>query len=245
MIQISIIIRTKNEQAHIREVFEMLKKQTVCDFEIIVVDSGSIDKTMDIVEEYNNVSNELKGKISSIKIKQEEFTYPYASNIGAKKAQGKYLCYLSGHSVPISNEWLSDGLKCFINDKIAGVYCPPVYPLDDASRIERFSCFLGRIIYKKRKIIKKKVMGLMGTTNAIIRKDLWEKYNFNLEFANGGEDSDWADYWLGKGYFFVCDMKFSVRHTHGKGLVEYIKQYLHWKSCFKPHKFSYRKHKFN
>jgi len=46
----------------------MLKKQIFQDFEIIIVDSGSIDKTINIVEEYNNNSKEIQGKIKIIKI---------------------------------------------------------------------------------------------------------------------------------------------------------------------------------
>lgn len=111
--------------------------------------------------------------------------------------------------------------------------------------LERLICFAGRIIYRKKKIIKKPSMGVMGATNCIIRKDLWEKYNFNLNFANGGEDGDWVSYWMQKGYVAVRDIKFTVRHTHGLGIFRYYKQWQYWKNCAKPHKFEYKKHKFN
>ena len=59
-----------------------------------------------------------------------------------------------------------------------------------------FNKLLGKldIIFKKRKIIMQYKMGVMGFTNAIVRRDLWEQYNFNEEFGMGGEDGDWVRY---------------------------------------------------
>lgn len=253
---ISIIVRTKNESRHLGEVFESLHMQTFQDFEIIIIDSGSTDKTLDIVEEYD-AAGLFTRKIILIKIAPEEFNYPFASNLGAETAQGKYLVYLSGHSVPVFSTWLEDGLKVFNPDpkensglarykkKIMGVYCQTVYPLNDASRFERLLCFWGRIIYRGRKVVSKPLMGCMGATNCMLRRDLWEKHHFNLAFANGGEDGAWAYYWLKHGYVAIRDFRFTVKHTHGLGPWGYFKQYLHWLSCFKPREFEYRKHKFN
>ncbi|MFH0856635.1 MAG: glycosyltransferase family A protein, partial [bacterium] len=161
---VSIIIRTKNEAKHLGDLLEMLKKQTYTDLEIILVDSGSTDGTLEIAKKYG---------VRIIKIRPEDFTFPYASNIGAENAQGKYLVYISGHCLPLSEKWIEDGVRIMENDfvsaavspclmrgtaaslrsasqssmrdcdgdelkkykdKIIGVYCQPVYPLADASR---------------------------------------------------------------------------------------------------------------
>lgn len=55
IINTSWVIRTKNEGEHIGEVLEMLQKQTRQDFEIIIVDSGSTDKTLEIVKKFPSV----------------------------------------------------------------------------------------------------------------------------------------------------------------------------------------------
>ena len=246
---VSIIIRTKNEAAHLGEVLEMLKKQTFQDFEIIIVDSSSTDKTLKIAQEYQE---KYFPSLKIIKIKPEEFTYPYASNIGAENSQGKYLLYLSGHSVPISKSWLENALKHFKNNQVAGVYCNPLYPLNDANLTERIIMFLSRLWriklrrWKKVETISQPRMGVMGTTNAIIRKDLWDQYHFNLDFAGGGEDGDWISYWMERGYVAIRDIKFTVRHSHGLDPVGYWRQYWHWRrDCAKPSPFKYRQHKFN
>lgn len=51
-----------------------------------------------------------------------EFSHFYSCNLGAQSSNGKYLVFLNGHSIPVSNTWLEDGLKDFENDKVAGVF---------------------------------------------------------------------------------------------------------------------------
>ncbi len=80
-------------------------------------------------------------------------------------------------------------------------------------------------------------MGVMGFTNAIIRKDLWEKRNFNEKYGLGGEDGEWANYWFSKGYKAARDIKFSVYHSHGLGYKQLKQQWENWRSSDKPQPF--------
>ena len=92
MSKISIVIRTKNEEKYLAQTLDMLIAQKEMDFEIIIVDSGSTDRTLDIIKNYH---------VKLIEIKPEEFTYGYALNIGAEAASGEYLLNLSAHAIPI------------------------------------------------------------------------------------------------------------------------------------------------
>lgn len=236
----SIIIRTKNEQRWLGVVLEKLKKQSYQDFEIIIIDSGSTDETLDIAKKYTK---------NIFHIKSEDFSYPYALNRGCKKANAqKYFVLLSAHSLPISNTWLQDGINHFSKQDIAGVY-GGVWALSDGSVWEKllFNEWLGKvgIILKKNRIITKDSMGVMGFTNAIVRKDLWEQYNFNEDFGMGGEDGDWVRHWLRKGLVFVREPLFSVYHSHGLGLRDLIRQYKHWKLVNKPQSFKKQTYRSN
>lgn len=221
----SIIIRTKNEEKRIGGVLKLLSIQTEKDFEVIIVDSGSNDKTLDKARKF---IKQLDLKIHNIPPK--DFTYPYACNFGAKKSSGDYLVFLSGHSLPINKYWLENGLKNFTNKNIAGVY-GNVKASVDASLTERIFYFFCRL-FGSRKIITKKKLGVLGSTNSIIVKELWQKRPFNEKFILGGEDTEWANYYLGNGYVIIRDPKFSVYHSHGLGFFQFINQYKLWRKTY-------------
>ena len=236
MAETSIIIRTKNEEKWIGENLKRLAEQTYKNFEIILVDSGSTDRTLDVVGQFLKALN-----IRVFKIKFEEFNYPFALNYGVRQSLAeKYLIILSGHSLPISKTWLEDGIKNFADEKIMGVY-GFVWALPDGSFWEKliFNKYFCKIrnIFKKQIIVECGEMGVMGFTNAIIKKDLWQERNFNEAYGLGGEDGEWANYWFSKGYKAVRDIRFSVYHSHGLGYKQLKQQWEHWRSLDKPQPF--------
>ena len=84
----------------------------------------------------------------------------------------------------------------------------------------------------------------LGFTNALIRRDLWERYPINEKFAAGGEDGDWAKHWIKRGFIIIHDPRFKVYHSHNLGLIDLIKQYLKWRKMGKPLKFNPQKRNF-
>lgn len=81
---LSIIIPTFNEQRDIENCIKSLKQQTYQPLEIIIVDDGSKDKTLNILK-----------KIQGIKVyKQGHFGPGSARNRGAMKAKGKMFIFV-------------------------------------------------------------------------------------------------------------------------------------------------------
>jgi len=235
VVETGIIIRTKNEEKWIKECLERIFSQTYKNFEVIVVDSGSTDKTLDIVKTF---------PVKLIQIKQKDFSYPYALNLGCRNSIAeKYFVFLSAHSLAISNTWLQDGINSFEDKNVAGVY-GNVIALPDATIWEKI--IFNRLWHGRKKKIQKIRMGILGFTNAIIRRDLWERRNINEEYGKGGEDGEWAKYWFKEGYDIICDPKVSVYHSHNLGIIGLWKQYQHWKDTATPGRFKqleYRKNK--
>lgn len=81
MTKVSVIIPTYNEAKVIGECLESLNKQTLKDVEIIVVDDGSTDNTVDILSEYKIIEQAHKGAGA-------------ARNLGAKHARGEILVFV-------------------------------------------------------------------------------------------------------------------------------------------------------
>jgi hypothetical protein len=80
-------------------------------------------------------------------------------------------------------------------------------------------------------------MGILAFTNAIIRRDLWERYPFNENYGLGGEDMEWAGYWLQKGFVVIRDRNVCVYHSHGLGLKQLFQQRKNWISLAEPQPF--------
>jgi len=225
--KISIIIRTKNEEKYLSQVLQKISKQTVSNFEVIIVDDNSTDKTLQIAEKFG---------CRIIGVPVGKFSHPYSCNLGASRARGKYLVFLNGHSIPVSNYFLEKGLKNFQDKKVAGVYCYPI-PHKDATLTDRILHLAGYLIGRKKFIANKKQSGLLGTTNAMIRKDLWQRYNFpNINDGWGGEDTIWARYYIEKGYNIVHDPGLQVRHSHHLKLKDFWWQIANWKKMAKKKK---------
>lgn len=86
--KISIIIPTYNEEHVVLECLDSLKEQTKRDLEIIVVDDGSSDKTLEII---GNLKLELKNLLL---FKQQHAGPGPARNLGAKHASGEILVFV-------------------------------------------------------------------------------------------------------------------------------------------------------
>lgn len=233
MPETSIIIRTKNESKWIGENLKILKEQTYKDFEIIVIDSGSTDGTLEIVKKFG---------VNLFEIKPEEFSYPFALNYGCKKSSAeKYFVFISGHSLPISKTWLADGLENFSDSNTMGVF-GFVWALPEGSFLEKiiFNKYICKLrnLFKPKIIFKRDQMGVMGFTNAIIRRDLWEKHNFDENYGAGGEDGEWARHWFNLGFNAIRDIRFSVYHSHGLNLGQLKKQWQYWESLGAPRPFN-------
>ena len=207
----------------------MLKIQTYQDFEIVQVDDNSSDGTESLIYDYFK-----SHRIKFIKVPLGSFSHPFSSNLGAENSSGKYLVYLNGHSIPITKNWLSDGLSNFVNDKVAGVFGWNL-PNQEANWLEKFFYnFYTKILHNKKEIFRKTRLGVLGTSSAILKKDLWIQYHFNMDFEAGGEDTDWARHWIKKGYVIIQDPKFRTYHSHNLYLIGLIKQYLKWHKMLKP-----------
>jgi len=92
--KVSIIIPTHNSEKFLEECIESALNQTYQDIEIIAVDDGSTDNSLEILKKYSN-------KIKIIKIKN--CALPVALNQGLKIAEGEWIKRLDSDDVLYPN----------------------------------------------------------------------------------------------------------------------------------------------
>lgn len=111
---ISIIIPTWNEENYLPKLLECIKKQTYKDYEIIVADANSTDKTKQIAKKYG--CKIVKGGITAV-----------GRNNGAKVAKGDILLFLDA-DVQFNSNFLENALN-EIKERdidVGGVYTKPL-----------------------------------------------------------------------------------------------------------------------
>ena len=91
--KVSIIIRTKNEERWITACLDAVFSQNYKDFEVIIVDNKSNDRTLDKIKSFNIQ------KIVSI----DQYLPGKALNAGIKESVGEYIVCLSSHCIPVNN----------------------------------------------------------------------------------------------------------------------------------------------
>ncbi len=110
MKKISVIIPTYNEKGVLEGSIESLGNQTYSDFEIIIVDDGSTDGTLDIL---NNLQKNLQDFYF---FEQKHMGAGAARNLGAKNAKGSILVFVDA-DMTFDKDFLKNLVKPILQDK--------------------------------------------------------------------------------------------------------------------------------
>lgn len=227
--KISVVIRTYNEAKHIGEVLESLRNQTYKNYEVVIVDSESTDDTVKILKKFDT---------KLVFIEKKEFNYSYASNVGVENSLGDIVCFLSGHSVPVHDDYLLNINNIFQNEKIGACY-GDVIALSDGSVYEKIYNYLG-YLKNRLKGMGNQVRfettihpGIFSCSNAAARKNLLVKHPFQVELGNGGEDVEVAYRIIQDGYVIAKVPQLLVKHSHGQNLLSFMKQLKSWRIMYR------------
>jgi glycosyltransferase involved in cell wall biosynthesis len=125
---ISIIIPTFNSEKTIRDNLVSIKQQSYLNYEIIIIDNNSIDKTLDIITEHN---------FTNIKIIKEKDRGIYdAINKGIKNSRGNIISVLHSDDYYFNNQVLSVIAGKFLdNSELNIVYGDLIYVSKDNTNL--------------------------------------------------------------------------------------------------------------
>ena len=174
---VSIIIRTYNEERHLGSVLRCIGAQQAdsLETETIVVDSGSTDDTRTIARDHG---------CKILEIQKEEFTFGRSLNRGCEAARGRFLVFVSGHCVPVNGDWLGNLIKP-LKEGIADY----VYGRQLGGSTSKFSeCQLFNKYYPENSLLPQAGF-FCNNANAGLRRTTWEASRFDEELT-GLEDME-------------------------------------------------------
>lgn len=179
MVDISVIIRTKNSGKTIKTCLYYLKKQTIKVDEVIIVDSGSTDNTLGVANDYNCII---------LRYPEEPFNYSKAINIGVNNAKNQAVLILSSH-VYMNNIKSLEFMYHYLyqNEMVSAVSSYPFRKgrTQDISSLKNVKWNFTTLSTFKG--------ATMSNACALIKKKYWREYNFNIEIP-AAEDQDWILY---------------------------------------------------
>ncbi|MFC1780413.1 glycosyltransferase family A protein [Patescibacteria group bacterium] len=98
----SIIIPTLNEENYISRILESLQKQSFHNFDTVIVDNGSSDNTVNII---NKLKYKCNFPIQLVHCKKIGISY--ARNFGVKYTKGKYIVFFDADGY-VHKNWLKN-----------------------------------------------------------------------------------------------------------------------------------------
>jgi len=209
--QCSIVIRAFNEGKHIGRLLEGIRQQTIKDVQVILIDSGSTDDTVQIAESFGT---------EIVSISPQEFTFGRSLNRGISVAQADFVIIVSAHCYPVFPDWLEQLLNPFKDDQVALSYGKQKGGgTNKYSEHQFFRKFFPDISMPRQS------QPYSHNANAAIRRSIWEIHPYN-ENLTGLEDLAWSSWLLQEGYAISYVAEAEVIHLHEEGPGQTYNRYM-------------------
>jgi len=196
----TIVIRAFNEERWLPDVLKAIEGQRYRDFEILLVDSGSLDRTREIA---------AAGGARIVHLRPDDFTFGHSLNVGIEEARGSYVAILSAHAIPTDESWLERLVDPLRDERIGMVFGGQrghaISKFSEARDFER--------VFPAHRLEMDDEHVFVNNANSAVRRSLWEEHPFD-EGLPGLEDAEWALHWIDKGKAVIYEPAACIYHVH-------------------------------
>ena len=209
---VTVIMRTKNSQSTVAQALGALYSQDFTNFDLLVVDSGSRDNTLDIVHEF---------PCAVIQIEAKSYFPGMVLNMAIERTASDIIVFLNSDCVPLTPHALSRLITAFGNPKTAAVFARQLPRPDAQPWVRRDYAASFPATGPAPSWIA------LSLPMAAIRRAVWEEHPFYTD-AWASEDTEWGRWVMRQGYAirYVPDAlvmhshNYTLRQIYGRRFVE-------------------------
>lgn len=196
--KVSVIMRSKNSDWVIAQALAGLYSQTFTDFELLVVDSGSTDRTLEIVKQY---------PCRLIEIEAKQY-YPGAVlNMAIEHAKADLIVFQNSDGVPLSPHTLQRLVDAFDDDSISAALTRQIPRPEADPWVRRDYALSFPDADETPKWIR------LSLPMAAMRKNAWKKHPFYTD-AWASEDTEWGEWAVQNGLKIKYVKDAIIMHSH-------------------------------
>lgn len=210
----SVVMPTKNGEQYLEEVMQALfSQETPWPYEVVVIDSGSTDGTLEILSRY---------PVKLLQIPPLEFNHGETRNRAIAASRGAFIALITQDATPASPRWLANLVEACEGEGVAGVFGPHLVradcdPIEARNLAQHFRNFgEGRTRYQVQGPedyqARQGHYDFFSNCNACIRRAVWEVIPFQR--TSMAEDQLWCQAVLAAGHAKVYAPDAPVWHSH-------------------------------
>jgi len=196
----SIILRSYNEGWALRDTLSALQAQEYKNRELIVIDSGSTDGSVELIR--------AAQPRHFIQIEPHEYNPSRVMNCGMQMARADYGIFLNADATPQDSNWLRPLVTALFDPQTAAVFGQQI-PRPDCRAV--FACDYARCFGPNRE--SDRWDHFFSMVSSGLRKDIWAKRGL-LETMQYSEDDEYTRWCQAQGYRVAYVPESVVMHSH-------------------------------
>ena len=197
---VTIIIRSFNEAWALRDTLPALQAQEFKNWELIVIDSGSIDGSVELIQRAR--------PRCFIQIKPQEYNPSRVMNLGMKLADAEFGIFLNADATPRDANWLRPLVTALQDQRTAAVFGKQI-PRPDCEAV--FAHDYERCFGPNRESARWDHFFSMASSG--LRKDIWSQRGFQ-EKMQYSEDDEYTRWCRDQGYRVIYVPESVAIHSH-------------------------------
>ncbi len=216
MTSFSVVIPVKDGERYLEELLAAVASQPH-NPEVLVVDSGSRDRSVEIAR---------AAGVTVLEIPPEDFGHGKTRNLAAENTSGELVCFLTQDATPIDG-WLDAYARAFsLDERVGAAFGPHLARKETSPMIAReleefFSSFSPN---GEPTIQRSGDEPFLSNVNACYRRTCWEEIRFrDISYA---EDQAFGRDLLAAGWVKVYHPSAAVLHAHDYGPLEFMRRYF-------------------